>query len=535
MGVDVPDGARIVLFQEDKFKNYHNELHWALSEYDKVVSKVIPVTAMVLRPHFRDMEYKLRPGMITLTWTSMNIDAYKAHIHAGLRKLEELVVNINDIIENRIEKNLKMVSKTLLVDLPDSAAFTVEDFVKMQEKHIARQSTALQGKNLEIEFAVRDLIKTISSYKLEVHVEEVNEEDIIKLKKHYNHFMYQALLHCAKNSMNSLKKRIGSKPVTVNPLKPTRKTAKPHIVTPFFEVDIELEAPQVVLHPSLDEIQVCINRSAQAILRCFKIVKDWTIDADGPRNNKAFFDRITKDIEIVRVALLLTGCIQGIRNTVQDYLNSFATYNWIWHDDKETSYGSFMKSTPSLDDFDRKLRSFGDVDSEIGQINDLQNIGALSLRTVSIKAQLRSECHRWSVKFSDNLHGQSKNKLEQLTEFIRMTNGKVVREVRDLDSLRFIMKLLVDVRERESSMEMEINPIMDMYRMLESYLPAGFMDKDEIDKKTVLRANWKRLLKQSEMRTEELSKTQTKFKRQLLKDIKEFKSDVLHFREDFLR
>ena len=55
------------------------------------------------------MEYKLRPGMIMLTWTSMNIDAYKSHIHAGLRKLEELVVNINDIIENRIEKNLKMV------------------------------------------------------------------------------------------------------------------------------------------------------------------------------------------------------------------------------------------------------------------------------------------------------------------------------------------------------------------------------------------------------------------------------------------
>jgi len=69
---------------------------------------------------------------------------------------------------------------------------------------------------------------------------------------------------------------------------------------------------------------------------------------------------------------------------------------------------------------------------------------------------------------------------------------------------------------------MEINPIMDMYRMLESYLPAGFMEKEEIDKKTVLRANWKKLLKQCETRTEELSKTQTKYKRQLLKDIKEF-------------
>jgi len=530
MGIDVPDGARIVLFQEDKFKNYHNELHWALSEYDKVVSKVIPVTAMVLRPHFRDMEYKLRPGMITLTWTSMNIDAYKAHIHSGLRKLEELVANINDMIENRIEKNLKIVSKTLLVDLPDSEAFTVEEFVKMQEKHISRQSTLLQGKNLEIEFAVRDLVKTIQNYKLDGHVENIAEDEVNKLKKHYNHFMYQALLHCAKNSMNALKKRIGSRPaVQVSGQKKIEDS-----VLPFFEVDIQLAAPQVALDPSLDEIQECINRSAQAILRCFKTVKDWTVEADGPRN-RTFFDRITKDIEIVRVALLLTGCIQGIRHTVQDYLNSFAQYNWLWHDDKDASYNGFMKTTPSLDDFDHKLSSFGGIEDEIGVTNDIQNIGALSLRTVSIKSQLKAECNRWKIKFSDNLHSQAKSKLEQLTEYIRMTNSKVTREVTDLDTLSFIMKLLVDVRERESSMEMEINPIMDMYRMLESYLPSGFMEKEEIDKKTVLRANWKKLLKQCEIRTEELSKTQTKFKRQLLKDIKEFKRDVEQFREDFLR
>jgi dynein heavy chain len=175
------------------------------------------------------------------------------------------------------------------------------------------------------------------------------------------------------------------------------------------------------------------------------------------------------------------------------------------------------------------------VDDSISQTNDIQNIGALSLRTVSIKNQLKSECNRWKIKFSDNLHAQAKTKLEQLSEFIRMTNGKVIREVRDLDTLRFIMKLLADVRERESSMEMEINPIMDMYRMLESYLPSGFMEKEEIDKKTVLRANWKKLLKQCELRTEELSKAQTKYKRTLLRDIKEFKIDVVNFREDFLR
>jgi dynein heavy chain len=421
------------------------------------------------------------------------------------------------------------VSKTLLVDLPDSESFTVEEFVRMQEKHIAQQSTFLQGKNLEIEFAVSDLIKTISGYKLDGHVEEVSEEEIMKLKKHYNHFMYQALLHCAKNSMNALKKRIGSRPVAT-----LDASAAAPTVLPFFEVDIHLEAPDVVLHPSLDEIQECINRSAQAILKCFKDVKDWTADMEGPRN-RTFFDRITKDIEIVRVALLLTGCIQGIRNTVQEYLNSFTAYNWLWHDDKNKAYNTFMTDEPSLDDFDKKLKSFGDVDSAVSGVSDIQNIGALCLRTVSIKSQLKSECDRWKVKFSDNLHIKAKDQLEALTEFIRMTNGKVSREVTDLDSLCSLMTLLVEVRSRESSMDFEIRPIMNMYRMLEAYLPAGFMEKEETDKKTVLVTNWKKLLKLSETRTEELSRTQIKHKRVLLKNVKEFNIDVASFREDFLR
>ena len=163
----------------------HQELHWALTEYDNIVGKVIPVTSMVLKPHFKDMDYKMRPGLITLTWTSMNIDTYKTHIQAGLRKLDELVANINDLIENRIEKNLKIVSKTLLVDLPESDSFTVEEFVKMQEKHILKQSALLQGKNMEIEYAVRDLIKTLDSHKIYGQVEPVAEEEISKLKKQY--------------------------------------------------------------------------------------------------------------------------------------------------------------------------------------------------------------------------------------------------------------------------------------------------------------------------------------------------------------
>ena len=108
----------------------------------------------------------------------MNIDAYKHHIHSGLRKLEELVNNINDIIDNRVEKNLKIVSKTLLVDLPANQSFSLDEFVAMQERYIESKAVLLQGKNVEIENAVNDLMSLISGYTLDPHIAPSAREDI---------------------------------------------------------------------------------------------------------------------------------------------------------------------------------------------------------------------------------------------------------------------------------------------------------------------------------------------------------------------
>lgn len=261
------------------------------------------------------MEHKLRPGMITLTWTSMNIESYIQHIHRGLKQLRELVSNINDLVENRIEKNLKIVSKTLLIDLPDDTSFTVSDFVAVQKVHINKKASMLQGKNSEIESAVEDLIEQITSFVFESQLESIKEEDIIQLRDHYNHFMYKSLLNSAKTSMNALKRRIGSRggSTILNSSKP------------FFNVDVQLMPPKVTLSPSLDQIQTCINTTAQTILSCYKSVIDWDYRNvhQKPKHLCSFFDRITKDIELVRVALLLTGCIQGIRNTVAEYLDTF--------------------------------------------------------------------------------------------------------------------------------------------------------------------------------------------------------------------
>jgi hypothetical protein len=82
--------------------------------------------------------------MITLTWTSMNIDAYKHHVYTGLQKLDELVHNINDIIENRIESNLRIVSKASAFVFVDGSSFSPDSFVRDQQVHADALAAVLQ-------------------------------------------------------------------------------------------------------------------------------------------------------------------------------------------------------------------------------------------------------------------------------------------------------------------------------------------------------------------------------------------------------
>jgi hypothetical protein len=89
LGVPIPESARIVLLQENKFKAYYAELSQLLREYARISGRVIPVTAGLLRPALHDLEYRLRPGMLTLTWTSMNISVFTEHVKLGLERLDD--------------------------------------------------------------------------------------------------------------------------------------------------------------------------------------------------------------------------------------------------------------------------------------------------------------------------------------------------------------------------------------------------------------------------------------------------------------
>ena len=211
--VPVPEGARLVVLQEMKFKSFYNSLTFVLRQYEHVLERIVPATADMLKPHVHDMERKLAPGLTTLTWTSMNIDGFLHSIHAGVGALADLIEKERDLVENRIDRNLKSVANLRLVELPSDETYSLDKFVAVQERLIQSQALVAGAKNLEVEQAVHDLFTLIGEFPL--RGEGVNKgqqglaagvkpKDMARLRAHYSRMFYRAVLLATKRALQEV-------------------------------------------------------------------------------------------------------------------------------------------------------------------------------------------------------------------------------------------------------------------------------------------------------------------------------------------
>lgn len=110
-----------------------------------------PVTAKVLAPHVATVDGKVRPGLLTLTWTSLSVDAFLADVSEGLGALRATVERVNDILAHRVDANLKAMTKMVLVRFPpDGGRISLDDFILLQESAVADATATLVAKNVEV-------------------------------------------------------------------------------------------------------------------------------------------------------------------------------------------------------------------------------------------------------------------------------------------------------------------------------------------------------------------------------------------------
>ena len=517
-GIDVPEAAKMVLLQEEKFKYYYNELSYAVKQYDNVTSSVPKVLESLLKPHMEDLEKKLLPGMYILTWTSMNIDGYLHQVHQRIERFGELIQELNDCMDARMDKNLKDVSKTLCVDLPEDESVTFEEFVSSQSKHIAAMAEILVVKNKAVEGGVNDLVEMVANYPRDNSDVPISETEVAKIRAHYSKLMYQAILTCTKNSFGKLKSRLGSK----------ASGGFLFVEGPFFDVDVELTVPNVSMNPRLEDIQGAVNTTAKKVLRVSLELPLW---GRGPNAPGTFYDLIAADKEIVKSILLLTGSIQGIKTQVEEYIDTFTKYDFLWTTDLQAEYAKFMKTKPTLEAFEVELKKYMAIEQEVALVPPVHNLGSLSLETQPLKYSLKAEAAAWKSQFAKNLHHQGHSELLDFTNYMQETTLKLNRKIEDLEDVRNIMGVLKEVRERETEIDEIMSPIEEQYELLQRYEVR--VPKEELDTVSDMTYSWKKVNKLATDVGENLGRLQVGFKKELVSEVKMFVSDAASFRQDW--
>ena len=295
----------------------------------------------------------------------------------------------------------------------------------VQARYIKGKATELAVRNAEVERAVNELVDLVQAFPRENADVHLGENEVTTFRRHYSRLMYQAILAATKASFNAMKKRLGSR----------ASGGFLFVERPIFDVEVQLTIPSVSMSPSLDDIQGAVNTTAKKVLRVAHDLPLWGggSDAAGART---FYDLIAGDREIVKSVLLLTGSIEGLKNQVMEYVSTFGRYDFLWKLDLAAEYATFMKSNPTLEQFEAEMKKYMAIEQEIATIAPTHNIGALSLYTAPLKYSLKAEAASWKAQFAKNLHSQGFEDLKAMHEYMRETTLKLSRKIEDLEDVR---------------------------------------------------------------------------------------------------
>lgn len=166
-----------------------------LNEWKRITGLIPPNFLPLMQPHISHVEDYIRPGecvtppmrkevrgaflmsvscisspgLTMLTWSSINLDSYVSQITREMQKLELLISRINDLCTYRIDVVLKEMGGTLLCELPDYTAWSVDQFLNRTEAVCNSAASQLELKSKQVEKATNELIEMMMSYEVTLY------------------------------------------------------------------------------------------------------------------------------------------------------------------------------------------------------------------------------------------------------------------------------------------------------------------------------------------------------------------------------
>ncbi|KFQ30560.1 Dynein heavy chain 5, axonemal, partial [Mesitornis unicolor] len=622
MCLEIPPFASIIQQKRDWYKKIASNLHMMLTEYKRIKLKIQHPIEQLMVPWLANVDDAIQPGLMLLTWTSLNIEKYINTVFYKLAGLKLLLDRVNDLVEFHIDAVLQEMSRVPLCKLPEDEPLSCEEFLQMTKELCIKGSRTLHLKSSLVEDAANELINMLLDTEVQVRKEEKSvvptgerrgkspateeersksltashssheiwaglspsakrkrmdlemlEEEANELLSYFNHCNIDALLKVTRNTLETIRKRIHA-PSMINFLENHNGSNQKKSAHPIIRTSINLSIPNIIMIPSLDEVQQTLNKAVDSIVKVMKGVGQWSKeriskkkmlerkvamlrresrDSDSDDGTKEmrkrnvhdaaslslsdsgqsqnYFKSVSENKEIIKLVSLLSTAINSTKREVLTALESFSCYHHIWQRDKEETIDKLMMGNPLLSEFESEILHFQDLELKINSEPEYICVGAIALYTADLKLALKAETKAWMTLLGCHCNKKYRAEMEAIFSFIEETGKKLNRRIKDLDDIRIAMSALKEIRELQISIDSQVGPIEESYAMLNKY--DLLVAKEEIEKVDTLHYTWEKLLVRANEVQNELIALQPIFRGELITTVKTFAEDCAQFYSDY--
>ena len=267
-----------------------------------------------------------------------------------------------------------------------------------------------------------------------------------ELISHFNQSNLNALLQVTRSILDAIKRRVTistrnyiDRGDVNRSLSATSYEVRRNEKVPCFRVKAVLSIPNVVMQPTLEEVQQAVNRACHHVLSVSRNVSQWgqerrrlyadqdrnmyesqgvrsrsvsnaasddsrtdisAIRSRGSRNNaqgdgagdtatlgsviepkKNYYKNIAENKDIAKQVSMLSTAIMSTKKDITTALEAFYCYEILWQKDREEAIKEFIEGNPNLTEFEAEILYYQRMEKEIVGLPESYNVGAIALYT----------------------------------------------------------------------------------------------------------------------------------------------------------
>ncbi|NXO55063.1 DYH10 protein, partial [Aramus guarauna] len=408
LGFPVPERARYVALQEEKYFRYTNRLKNMLDHYHKLMGTLNEAETKLLDGHIQELWRVFKSGHRRLNWNSLGIGDFIVRCTQAIRKFESLVHQIHNNSED-ISNKLLLIESTNLFKFPLSKngdelpkAKEFFEYVKSERAkdvaHMVRKYTAIPQLLMKVEGRVAN----------------TNSGKSPKLTSYYAYWenrIYQVLTQLIVKNLQTF-----NAAVLAN--------------VPLFQTEAILSVPEIILQPNASEID---KMTVQCIRDCVEVTKHFVrwmhgtcIECPPQRVEEgevitfSFYNDVCQNPLIIEQAVLITQNVHKLLASLSKYLNQWKKYHLLWKLDKNIVMEKLAAEKPACVTFDEELQFYMKVAQEVTQQPLIKDEQFIRLQLAPLACTVQENARGWVISLGRLLNELAREELFGLQEEIQV-------------------------------------------------------------------------------------------------------------------